>query len=152
MATKVDIKQLLEAGAHFGHQTSRWHPKMAQYIHSKRGGSHIIDLTKTVDKLETALNVLRSPGKWALGIFPEGTRSKTGQLSPLKKGFGSLAAKTNVPILPIGIFRPSKNSFVLTVGKPITDVSDAEHLHELVKNQLEILVDLGRQQSQQKKP
>ncbi|MGB4967091.1 MAG: 30S ribosomal protein S2, partial [Candidatus Saccharimonadales bacterium] len=34
----VDIKQLLEAGAHFGHKTERWHPKMAQYIHSKRGG------------------------------------------------------------------------------------------------------------------
>ncbi|HEY4160953.1 MAG TPA: 30S ribosomal protein S2 [Candidatus Saccharimonadales bacterium] len=58
MATDVDIKQLLEAGAHFGHQTSRWHPKMAQYIHSKRGGSHIIDLTKTVDKLDEALNFL----------------------------------------------------------------------------------------------
>jgi small subunit ribosomal protein S2 len=55
MATDVDIKQLLEAGAHFGHKTSRWHPKMAQYIHSKRGGSHIIDLTKTVEGLETAL-------------------------------------------------------------------------------------------------
>ncbi|HSX42566.1 MAG TPA: 30S ribosomal protein S2 [Candidatus Saccharimonadales bacterium] len=58
MATDVDIKQLLEAGAHFGHQTSRWHPKMAQYIHSKRGGSHIIDLTKTVEKLEVALSFL----------------------------------------------------------------------------------------------
>lgn len=59
MATvDVDIKQLLEAGAHFGHQTSRWHPKMAQYIHSKRGGSHIIDLTKTVTKFETALSFL----------------------------------------------------------------------------------------------
>ena len=45
MSVDVDIKHLLEAGAHFGHQTSRWHPKMAQYIHSKRGGSHIIDLT-----------------------------------------------------------------------------------------------------------
>ncbi|QQS19303.1 30S ribosomal protein S2 [Candidatus Saccharibacteria bacterium] len=51
----VDIKKLLEAGAHFGHKTERWHPKMAQYIHSKRGGSHIIDLTKTVTKLEEAL-------------------------------------------------------------------------------------------------
>jgi len=59
MATvEVDIKQLLEAGAHFGHKTSRWHPKMAQYIHSKRAGSHIIDLTKTVDALETALSFL----------------------------------------------------------------------------------------------
>ncbi len=51
----IDIKALLEAGAHFGHKTERWHPKMAPYIHSKRGGSHIIDLTKTVAKLEEAL-------------------------------------------------------------------------------------------------
>lgn len=55
MAVAVDIKDLLAAGAHFGHKTSRWHPKMAQYIHSKRNGSHIIDLTKTVDGLEDAL-------------------------------------------------------------------------------------------------
>jgi small subunit ribosomal protein S2 len=55
----VDIKQLLEAGAHFGHKTSRWHPKMSQYIHSKRGGSHIIDLTKTVVELERALAFLQ---------------------------------------------------------------------------------------------
>ncbi|HSX18329.1 MAG TPA: 30S ribosomal protein S2 [Candidatus Saccharimonadales bacterium] len=54
----VDIKKLLEAGAHFGHQTSRWHPKMASYIHSKRDGNHIIDLTKTVTALEEALNFL----------------------------------------------------------------------------------------------
>lgn len=59
MATAVDIKQLLEAGAHFGHKTSRWHPKMAPYIHSKREGSHIIDLTKTVEALELALDFLR---------------------------------------------------------------------------------------------
>ncbi len=52
----VDIKKLLESGAHFGHKTSRWHPKMAQYIHSKRNGSHIIDLTKTVAGLESALD------------------------------------------------------------------------------------------------
>lgn len=51
----VDIKKLLEAGAHFGHKTSRWHPKMAPYIHSKRAGSHIIDLTKTVEGLDEAL-------------------------------------------------------------------------------------------------
>jgi small subunit ribosomal protein S2 len=55
MAVAVDIKDLLASGAHFGHKTSRWHPKMAQYIHSKRNGSHIIDLTKTVEGLEKAL-------------------------------------------------------------------------------------------------
>ncbi len=58
MATAVDIKQLLEAGAHFGHQTSRWHPKMAPFIHSKREGNHIIDLTKTVEGLDKALDFL----------------------------------------------------------------------------------------------
>ncbi len=58
-STNVDIRQLLQAGAHFGHKTSRWHPKMSPYIHSKREGSHIIDLTKTVDQLEIALDFIR---------------------------------------------------------------------------------------------
>jgi len=59
MATaQVDIKKLLEAGAHFGHQTSRWHPRMAPYIHSKREGNHIIDLTKTVEALDRALEFI----------------------------------------------------------------------------------------------
>lgn len=51
----VDPKKLLEAGAHFGHNTSRWHPAMRPYIHSKRGDKHIIDLTKTAEQLEIAL-------------------------------------------------------------------------------------------------
>jgi small subunit ribosomal protein S2 len=55
MAVDVDIKELLAAGAHFGHKTSRWSPKMAPYIHSKRNGSHVIDLNKTVDGIEAAL-------------------------------------------------------------------------------------------------
>ena len=55
MAVKTDIKALFEAGAHFGHKTSRWHPKMAPYIHSKRQDSHIIDLVKTVEALDVAL-------------------------------------------------------------------------------------------------
>jgi small subunit ribosomal protein S2 len=56
----VDIKALLEAGAHFGHKTSRWHPKMAPFIHSKRGENHIIDLNHTVAAFETALAVAES--------------------------------------------------------------------------------------------
>ena len=55
MADTVDIKALYEAGVHFGHKTSRWHPKMAPYIHSKRQDAHIIDLAKTVEGLEEAL-------------------------------------------------------------------------------------------------
>jgi len=58
MAVSVDIKALLEAGVHFGHKTSRWHPKMAPYIHSKRQDNHIIDLNKTVEGLEVALPFL----------------------------------------------------------------------------------------------
>ena len=55
MTVKVDMKALLEAGAHFGHKTSRWHPKMAPYIHSRKNGAHIINLEKTVEGFEKAL-------------------------------------------------------------------------------------------------
>ncbi len=60
MASKVEVdaKKLLEAGAHFGHKTSRWHPAMRPYIHSKRGDTHIIDLTQTAEMLETALEAV----------------------------------------------------------------------------------------------
>ena len=58
MAVSVDIKALLEAGLHFGHKTSCWHPKMAPYIHSKRQDNHIIDLNKTVEGLDVALPFL----------------------------------------------------------------------------------------------
>ena len=50
----VSMKQLLEAGVHFGHQTRRWNPKMAPYIFTERNGIYIIDLQKTVKKLEEA--------------------------------------------------------------------------------------------------
>jgi small subunit ribosomal protein S2 len=60
MASKVEVdaKKLLESGAHFGHKTSRWHPAMRPFIHSKRGDTHIIDLTKTATMLESALDVI----------------------------------------------------------------------------------------------
>lgn len=54
----VDIKELFAAGAHFGHKTSRWHPKMRPYIHSARGGIHIINLEKTVEQLEESQKVI----------------------------------------------------------------------------------------------
>ena len=50
----VSMKQLLEAGVHFGHQTRRWNPKMAPYIFTERNGIYIIDLQKTVRKLDEA--------------------------------------------------------------------------------------------------
>jgi small subunit ribosomal protein S2 len=58
--TKVPtVLELLEAGAHFGHQSSRWHPKMQPYIFGERNGVHIIDLEKTVQKLEEAQNFIK---------------------------------------------------------------------------------------------
>ena len=55
----VSMKQLLEAGVHFGHQTRRWNPKMATYIYTERNGIYIIDLQKTVKKLEEAYTFIR---------------------------------------------------------------------------------------------
>jgi small subunit ribosomal protein S2 len=93
MATtnNVDIKQLLEAGAHFGHKTERWHPKMAPYIHSKRNGSHIIDLTKTVEGLNIALSFLEDTAGASKQILFVGTKRQAGDI--VKK----LAEDTNMP-------------------------------------------------------
>ena len=55
----ISMKQLLEAGVHFGHQTRRWNPKMAPYIFTERNGIYIIDLQKTVKKVEECYNFLR---------------------------------------------------------------------------------------------
>ncbi len=74
MATDVDIKELLNAGAHFGHKTERWHPKMAPYIHSKRGGTHIIDLAQTVIALEGALAFLTKTAADGKQILLVGTK------------------------------------------------------------------------------
>ena len=59
MAESSSIKQLLEAGAHFGHQTSRWHPRMKSYIFTQRNGIHILDLQQTVTMLQKACDYVR---------------------------------------------------------------------------------------------
>lgn len=87
----VDIKKLLEAGAHFGHKTARWHPKMAPYLHSKRGGTHIIDLTKTVEGLETALSFLSETAAAGKQILLVGTKRQAQDI--IKK----VAIDTNQP-------------------------------------------------------
>ena len=55
----ISMKQLLEAGVHFGHQTRRWNPKMAPYIYTERNGIYIIDLQKSVGKVDEAYNAIR---------------------------------------------------------------------------------------------
>lgn len=94
MATvDVDIKQLLEAGAHFGHKTSRWHPKMAPYIHSKREGSHIIDLTKTVVELERALEFIQKTASEGKQVLIVGTKRQAQDIAR------NLADKTGMPFV-----------------------------------------------------
>jgi small subunit ribosomal protein S2 len=56
---EFSLRQLLEAGVHFGHQTQRWNPRMGEFIYGDRNGIHIIDLTQTVPMLDAALNVIR---------------------------------------------------------------------------------------------
>lgn len=76
MSKIIDMKELLEAGAHFGHKTSRWHPKMAQYIHSKRQDTHIINLEKTVAGLEEALALTKKIAKDGKKILFVGTKKQ----------------------------------------------------------------------------
>ena len=72
----VSMKQLLEAGVHFGHQTRRWNPKMAPYIYTERNGIYIIDLQKTVKKLEDAYNFVRELAETGESILFVGTQKQ----------------------------------------------------------------------------
>ena len=72
----VSMKQLLEAGVHFGHQTRRWNPKMAPYIYTDRNGIYIIDLQKTVKKLEEAYNFVRDTAAGGGNILFVGTKKQ----------------------------------------------------------------------------
>ena len=72
----ISMKQLLEAGVHFGHQTRRWNPKMAEYIFTERNGIYIIDLQKTVKKLEEAYNFVREISAEGGDILFVGTKKQ----------------------------------------------------------------------------
>ena len=72
----VSMKQLLEAGVHFGHQTRRWNPKMAEYIYMERNGIYIIDLQKTVKKLEEAYSFVRSVSESGKSVLFVGTKKQ----------------------------------------------------------------------------
>ena len=76
MASVVSMKQLLEAGVHFGHLTKRWNPKMAPYIFTERNGIYIIDLQKTVKKLEEAYNFVRDLSAEGKSVLFVGTKKQ----------------------------------------------------------------------------
>ena len=75
----VSMKQLLEAGVHFGHQTRRWNPKMAQYIYTERNGIYIVDLQKTVKKLEEAYAFIRDISAEGQEVLFVGTKKQAGE-------------------------------------------------------------------------
>ena len=72
----ISMKQLLEAGVHFGHQTRRWNPKMAKYIFTERNGIYIIDLQKTVRKVDEAYNFIRSVAEEGKSVLFVGTKKQ----------------------------------------------------------------------------
>ena len=82
----ISMKQLLEAGVHFGHQTRRWNPKMAPYIFTQRNGIYIIDLQKTVRKIEDAYNFVREVAASGQSILFVGTK---------KQAFDSIQEEAN---------------------------------------------------------
>lgn len=72
----ISMKQLLEAGVHFGHQTRRWNPKMAEYIFTQRNGIYIIDLQKTVKKLDQAYNFIKEITEQGKSVLFVGTKKQ----------------------------------------------------------------------------
>lgn len=119
MATEVDVKALLQAGAHFGHKTSRWHPKMAPYIHSKRDGTHIIDLTKTVEALETVLPFITKTVSEGKQILFVGTKRQA------KDIVQAAAKEANMPFVTerwLGGMLTNKK----TIGERIKHLKDLE--------------------------
>ena len=115
----IDMKALLDAGAHFGHKTSRWHPKMAPYIHSKRQGGHIINLEKTVEALEKALPELTKIAASGKKILFVGTKK---QLKDITK---TAAESVNMPYVTVRWVGGTLTN-VETVNKQIKKLHDLE--------------------------
>ena len=80
----VSMKALLEAGVHFGHQTRRWNPKMAPYIYTERNGIYIIDLQKTVKKLEEAYSFVRQLSESGQSLLFVGTKKQARRPSRMR--------------------------------------------------------------------
>lgn len=93
MASVVSMKQLLEAGVHFGHQTRRWNPKMAPYIYTERNGIYIIDLQKTVKKLDEAYNFVRDTAAQGGEILFVGTKKQA------QEAVKNAAERANMPYI-----------------------------------------------------
>ncbi len=123
MSENIDMKALLEAGAHFGHKTSRWHPKMAPYIHSRRQSAHIINLEKTVEGLENALPKITEIAKSGKKILFVGTKKQ------MKDVVKAAAESVNMPYVTVRWVGGALTN-VETVNKQIKKVKDLERRME----------------------
>lgn len=111
MKTTVSLEKLMDAGAHFGHQTKRWNPKMEEYLYGSEEGVHIFDLTKTKPLLEEALEFLAKLSKDGKKVLILGTKKQ------IKDKVAEVAEKTGMPYVnerwlggTISNFNQMKNS------------------------------------------
>ncbi|MGA3292252.1 MAG: 30S ribosomal protein S2 [Candidatus Microgenomates bacterium] len=91
MAIKVSLEELMDTGAHFGHQTKRWNPKMEEYLYGQEGGVHIFDLTKTKPLIEEALVFITKSVKEGKTVLILGTKKQ------IKDKVAEVAEKVGVP-------------------------------------------------------
>ena len=123
MAIKVDMKALLESGAHFGHKTSRWHPKMSPYIYHKRNNAHIINLEKTAECLEAALPRVTDIAKTGKKILFVGTKKQ------LKAVTRAAAESVEMPYVTVRWIGGTLTN-VTTINRQIKKLQDLERRME----------------------
>ena len=117
----ISMKQLLEAGVHFGHQTRRWNPKMAQYIFTERNGIYIIDLQKTVKKLEEAYFFVRDVAAAGDSVLFVGTKKQA------QEAVSNQAVRVNMPYVSERWLGGMLTNFQ-TVSKRVSRLKELEEM------------------------
>ena len=122
----ISMKQLLEAGVHFGHQTRRWNPKMAQYIFTERNGIYIIDLQKTVRKADEAYNFVRDLAMSGKSILFVGTKKQAQESIAAERDLRVMDAaafimlrENAVPVVRVFGLEPPDNVLKVLAGDPM---------------------------------